>query len=181
MTEPLLDSLLPIAAAPMAGGPTTVALARAVAEAGAFPFLAGGYKTAAALAEETRQLRSTTSDFGVNLFTPSTDAVNEATFAAYVNELNPEAGAYGLELDPTPFVDEDHWDEKLRLLIEEPVPLVSFTFGLPRRLRHLLAAEGGKPSTRNDHHSTGSGAGTRGRRGRPDRAGSSSRRPLGNL
>ena len=39
-----LDSPLPLAAAPMAGGPTTSRLAAAVTEAAAFPFLAGGYK-----------------------------------------------------------------------------------------------------------------------------------------
>ncbi|MGB4776840.1 NAD(P)H-dependent flavin oxidoreductase [Microbacterium sp.] len=131
MTESLLDSPLPIAAAPMAGGPTTLALARAVADAGAFPFLAGGYKTAAALAEEVHQLRSAASSFGVNLFVPSTDVVNAAAFAAYVDELSSEAAAYELDLDPTPLVDDDQWDAKLDLLLDDPVPVVSFTFGLP--------------------------------------------------
>ncbi|MDN6555157.1 MAG: nitronate monooxygenase [Acidipropionibacterium acidipropionici] len=131
MTESLLDSPLPIVAAPMAGGPTTVALARAVAEAGAFPFLAGGYKTVAALAEEVRQLRSAALSFGVNLFVPSTDVVDVAAFAAYIDELSSEAAAYGLELDPTPLVDDDEWNAKLGLLLDDPVPVVSFTFGLP--------------------------------------------------
>lgn len=131
MTESLLDSPPPIAAAPMAGGPTTVALARAVAEAGAFPFLAGGYKTASALAEEIRPLRSAASSFGVNLFVPSTDTVDSTAFAAYVDELSSEAVEYGLELDPTPIVDDDQWDAKLGLLRDDPVPVVSFTFGVP--------------------------------------------------
>ena len=52
MPDRLLDSPLPIMAAPMAGGPSTAALARAVASAGAFPFLAGGYKTVEALEAE---------------------------------------------------------------------------------------------------------------------------------
>ena len=39
----------PVVAAPMAGGPTTVELATAVSDAGGFPFLAGGYKTAEAI------------------------------------------------------------------------------------------------------------------------------------
>lgn len=42
----LIPTPRPIVAAPMAGGPTTVALALAVAKAGGFPVLAGGYKTA---------------------------------------------------------------------------------------------------------------------------------------
>ena len=40
----LLDSRLPIVAAPMAVGPSTVALAEAVSRAGGFAFLAGGNK-----------------------------------------------------------------------------------------------------------------------------------------
>jgi NAD(P)H-dependent flavin oxidoreductase YrpB (nitropropane dioxygenase family) len=43
-TNPL-GSALPLAAAPMAGGPSTPALVAAVTEAGGFGFLAGGYKT----------------------------------------------------------------------------------------------------------------------------------------
>ena len=47
----LMESECPIVAAPMAGGPTTVALVAAVRAAGAFPFLAAGYKTAEAVYE----------------------------------------------------------------------------------------------------------------------------------
>ncbi|MGO1316793.1 MAG: nitronate monooxygenase [Cellulomonadaceae bacterium] len=57
MTAAPWNTRLPLAAAPMVGGPSTMALARAVAAAGAFPFLAGGSKTAAALAQEIDQLR----------------------------------------------------------------------------------------------------------------------------
>ena len=74
MTAPMLPSRLPIAAAPMAGGPTTTALAAAVAEAGGFPFLAGGYKTPPALAAEIGELRAAGHPFGVNLFAACTVA-----------------------------------------------------------------------------------------------------------
>ena len=51
MTNPNLRELLrrPVVVAPMAGGPSTVALAVAAAEAGVFVFLAVGYKTADAM------------------------------------------------------------------------------------------------------------------------------------
>lgn len=130
---PLLQSRLPIVAAPMAGGPSTTALARAVASAGAFPFLAGGYKSAEALKAEIEELRESVQAFGVNLFVPSTDLVDEECFAAYTEELADEAGAYGVMLDPAPVVEDDHWEEKLALLVERPVPVVSLTFGLPDR------------------------------------------------
>ncbi|GAA4519315.1 nitronate monooxygenase [Brachybacterium paraconglomeratum] len=131
MTAPLLDSPLPIVAAPMAGGPSTIALARAVASAGAFPFLPGGYKTPDALAGEIDQVRRIGTEFGVNLFVPSHAEVDDAEFAAYADELTAEAAAHGLELDPTPVVDDDGWRDKLALLITDPVPVVSLMFGLP--------------------------------------------------
>ncbi|MDF2993025.1 MAG: 2-nitropropane dioxygenase [Microbacterium sp.] len=133
MVPRLLDSQLPLVAAPMAGGPSTPALARAVAAAGGFPFLAGGYKTTEVLAAEIDQLRPLGTDFGVNLFVPSDDPVDEVAFSAYAAELTAEAEEYGLELDPAPVVDDDRWGEKLAMLLARPVPVVSLTFGLPDR------------------------------------------------
>lgn len=127
----LLDSPLPIVAAPMAGGPTTVALAEVVGAAGAYPFLAGGYKSPEALAAEIEQLRPRVHGFGVNLFVPSGIAPDRVSFAAYAEELRGEAAAHGVPLDAEPVIDDDHWEQKLRLLIERPVPTVSLTFGLP--------------------------------------------------
>ncbi|TPW76763.1 nitronate monooxygenase family protein [Schumannella sp. 10F1B-5-1] len=129
--SPLLDSPLPIVAAPMAGGPTTVALARAVAEAGAFPFLAGGYKSVDALQAEIEELRASGHPFGVNLFVPGSAHVDEAAFAAYAATLADDAEALGVELDPHPVADDDGWDAKLALLLAHPVPVVSLTFALP--------------------------------------------------
>ncbi|MBD8043559.1 nitronate monooxygenase [Arthrobacter sp. Sa2BUA2] len=131
MEEPLLKSRLPIAAAPMAGGPTTTALALAVAEAGGFPFLAGGYKAPDALAVEIRQLQASGHPFGVNLFVPAPAKVDEEAFRGYAEELQPEADRYGMKLDPVPVQDNDFWDQKLALLMQDPVPVVSLTFALP--------------------------------------------------
>ncbi|MDH6676457.1 nitronate monooxygenase [Rhodococcus sp. LBL1] len=127
----LLGSRLPIVAAPMAGGPTTVPLAAAVSSAGGFPFLAAGYKTPDTLAVEIRQLEAVGGPFGVNVFVPSPQPVDEVAFRSYADELQPEADHYGLHLDPQPVMDDDGWKEKLALLLEHPVPVVSFTFGLP--------------------------------------------------
>lgn len=131
MTAVLLRSELPIVAAPMAGGPSTVELASAVADAGGFPFLAGGYKTPQAMADEIHRLRARTSRFGVNLFVPQQDRPDAAALAEYAARLQPEADRYGLTLDPVPVEDDDAWAAKLELLIDDPVPVVSLTFGLP--------------------------------------------------
>ncbi len=128
----LFDCLLPIVAAPMAGGPTTVALAQAVSGVGGFPFLAGGYKSVEALATEIAVLRASGGDFGVNLFVPSPDMVDAEAFSIYAAKLQSEALPYGLRLDPLPVMgDDDGWPDKLALLLNDPVPVVSFTFGLP--------------------------------------------------
>lgn len=110
-----------------------MALARAVIEAGAFAFLAGGNKTTAALAAEIEQLRGAGNEFGVNLFAPPSARVGETEFAAYVERLRPEAEALGIELDPLPRTGDDEWHQKLALLLECPVAVVSVTFGLPTR------------------------------------------------
>lgn len=138
MTDALLQTSVPIVAAPMAGGPSTPALVVAVAEAGGFGFLAGGYKDPAVLAAEIEQVRASTDAFGVNLFVPGPREVDAAALRAYAAEIQPEADVYGLRLDPVPVVDDDRWDEKLALLIENPVPVVSLTFALPAA--HEVAA-----------------------------------------
>ena len=128
-----LGSPLPLAAAPMAGGPTTPRLAAAVAEAGGFAFLAGGYKTAEALAAEIAEVRRGGAAFGVNLFAPNLSPVDETEFRRYARELQVEADRYGLDLSRAPLLeDDDRWQDKLDLLLADPVPVVSVTFGLPR-------------------------------------------------
>src|SRR3954464_6976965 len=131
-TNPL-GSALPLAAAPMAGGPSTPKLAAAVTQAGAFAFLAGGYKTPEALAAEIAEVRRGGAAFGVNLFAPGTEQISEADFRRYAAALQSEAERYGLDLSSAPLVhDDDRWADKRDLLLAEPVPVVSVTFGLPR-------------------------------------------------
>lgn len=131
----------------MAGGVTTVALAHAVSAAGGFPFLAGGYKTSAALGNEIADLRSTSNGqpFGVNLFVPGEQSLSEAELLAYAERIQPEAKGYEVSLHPSLLRDDDGWEEKIQLLLDDPVPVVSFTFGLPTA-DHIarLAASGSR-------------------------------------
>jgi NAD(P)H-dependent flavin oxidoreductase YrpB (nitropropane dioxygenase family) len=128
-----LGSALPLAAAPMAGGPTTTRLAIAAGEAGAFAFLAAGYKTAEALAAEIAEVRRAGQAFGVNLFVPSNCPIGEAEYRRYAEELQAEADRFGIDLSQEPLrEDDDGWQDKLDLLLSDPVPVVSFTFGLPQ-------------------------------------------------
>lgn len=127
----LTELRIPIVQAPMAGGPSTVALAAAVCRAGGLGFLAAGYKTPQAMAADIEALREQTdAPFGVNVFVPQAPP-DPATITGYREELAAEADRYGVELPDTNPVDDDHWGEKIRMLIEQPVPVVSFTFGAP--------------------------------------------------
>jgi nitronate monooxygenase len=118
----------PIVQAPLGGGPSTPALAAAVAEAGGLGFLAAGYKTPAAVKDDIDELRRLTDrPFGVNLFAKPGPAADAAVVARYAATLAGE-GPLG-----EPRHDDDHWGEKLELVIEERVPVVSVTFGVPSR------------------------------------------------
>jgi NAD(P)H-dependent flavin oxidoreductase YrpB (nitropropane dioxygenase family) len=136
MKAPLnsLGLACPVLAAPMAGGPTTPDLVAAAARAGSLGFLAGGYKAPALLQQQIAQVREQTPTFGVNLFAPNPVPVDPAEFRRYAAAVQAEAGQYGLRLDEAgPVEDDDAWAGKVDLLVSDPVPVVSFTFGLPGR------------------------------------------------
>jgi nitronate monooxygenase len=125
-------SRLPLVVAPMAGGPSTPALVIAAVEAGALGFLAGGYKTAADMASEIARVRSATSGaFGVNLFVPGHATRQPLALSAYVALLEEEeARGLGAQVG-APVWDDDAYGSKLDVLLTNPPPLVSFTFGCP--------------------------------------------------
>jgi nitronate monooxygenase len=136
----LLDALrVPIVQAPLAGGASTPALTAAVVEAGAFGFVAAGYRKPEALRDDVAAVRAATDGpFGVNLFVPGA-AAEPSAYAAYVAALEEEARRVGVALGEPRFED-DAWEQKLGLLEADPVAVVSFTFGCPaadvvRRLR----------------------------------------------
>ena len=110
----------------MAGGPTTPELVRAARDAGAFGFLAAGYKSADAVAAEIGSMRG---PFGVNLFAPNPEPVDPAAYRAYRELLLPLAEQYRVELPAEPREDDDEWAAKVAVVAG--APLVTFTFGLP--------------------------------------------------
>jgi nitronate monooxygenase len=121
----------PIVQAPMAGGPSTAGLAVAVAEAGGLGFLAAGYRGADAVRADIAELRERTDrPFGVNLFVPPAAAPDRAAVERYAARLGAEAERYGATLGD-PRHDDDGWEDKLALVADERVAVVSFTFGCP--------------------------------------------------
>src|SRR3954470_8624722 len=107
----------------MAGGPSTVELARAVGDAGGLGFLAAGYLPAAKLRDQIAELRAATgAPFGVNVFVPGAPTADPKAVEAYLATVE-GAGA--------PKHDDDDWSDKLATLLEARPAVASFTFGLP--------------------------------------------------
>lgn len=133
MSSALTDLLPhPIVQAPMAGGVAVPRLAAAVSEAGGLGFLAAGYKTADGMYQEIKQLRGLTGlPFGINLFMPQPETADPAAVDVYAHQLAGEASWYETELGDPDSGRDDGYDAKLAVLLDNPVPVVSFHFGVP--------------------------------------------------
>lgn len=120
-----------IVQAPLAGGPSTPELAAAVSIAGGLGFLAAGYLTAEAVADQIARLRELTSaPYGLNIFCLEERTVDAAALERYAHSLEPEARALGVELGKPRFED-DGFAAKVALAASERPDVVSFTFGCP--------------------------------------------------
>ncbi|MFA1702838.1 NAD(P)H-dependent flavin oxidoreductase [Mycobacterium intracellulare] len=124
---------IPLVAAPMSGGPTTPAMVSAATRAGALGVLAAGYKTVEAVEAEIKAVRAEGIPFGVNVFAPNPVPVDPRRYREYAAIIQAEADQFGLTLPSEPVEDNDSFDEKIELLLDDPVPMVSFTFGIPPR------------------------------------------------
>lgn len=117
----------------MAGGPSTPALVAAAGETGALGFLAAGYKTVEEMRAEVAAVRAVTgAPFGVNVFVPGEPTAHPEALGSYLESLAPDAAAVGSVLGE-PRWDDDRWGAKVGALLADPPPVVSFTFGCPRR------------------------------------------------
>ncbi|WP_319432301.1 nitronate monooxygenase [Mycobacterium sp. RTGN5] len=131
MTFSLQDLAVPILGAPMAGGPSTPALAAAVSNAGGLGFVAAGYLSADKFADTIAGARALTSGpIGVNIFVPQPSAATPDGLDRYRDLLAPLAEHYGAEVgQPKP--DDDAWQAKLDVVADTAPELASFTFGCP--------------------------------------------------
>lgn len=126
----------------MAGGPTTPELITAVGEAGGLGMIGSGYLDAAATREEIARVRALTdAPFGVNVFlldrTDSEAALAAAGGAEAVGRFTaaiaPVADRLGVSLAQNPAFTDFDQDATLAALVDDPVAVVSFTFGIPDR------------------------------------------------
>lgn len=130
----------PVIGAPMAGGPTTPELIAAVGEAGGLGMIGSGYLDAADTRAEIGRVRELTdAPFGVNVFLLDRADSDAALAAAggpeaverYAEAIGPVARRLEVALAESPgFTDFDQ-EATLAALLDDPVAVVSFTFGIP--------------------------------------------------
>ncbi|WML55616.1 nitronate monooxygenase [Neobacillus sp. PS3-12] len=143
MAENVLTKLLnieyPIIQAPMAGGITTSKLVAAVSNSSGLGMIGAGYMTPLQIREQIREIKQLTSKpFGINLFVPNEFQVTENELISAQQKLNQIRKQ--LNLQPKEFIDIpavtnvlNNFIEQVQILIEEKVPICSFTFGIPSK------------------------------------------------
>lgn len=138
LTE-LLKVEHPIIQAPMAGGVTTSNLVAGVSNAGCLGMIGAGYMTPIQMGAQIKELKELTSNpFGVNLFVPNEFNVTENEVKTANRSLNPLRQQLNLQpkdsFEIPSFNDIfETFIEQIKVIIEEKIPICSFTFGIPSK------------------------------------------------
>lgn len=131
LTE-LLGLDYPIIQAPMAGGVTTSRFVSTVSNAGALGMIGAGYMQPDELRLQIREIKSlTTRTFGVNLFIPEQPEISEEGINEANELLQPLRNTFGIKGELPTYENGSTFEEKVKIIIEEKVPVCSFTFGIP--------------------------------------------------
>jgi len=126
----------PIIQAGMAGGVTTPELVSAVSNAGGLGNVGAGYMTAENMRQTIHAIhRLTDQSFGVNVFVPE----HSETTQDHIDQTNELLAPIRKDLGITPTrvdnaVSSKLFEEQIDVLLEEDVPIVSFTFGIPPKI-----------------------------------------------
>lgn len=128
----------PIIQAPMAGGTTTSELVAAVSNNGGLGMIGAGYLTPVQLREQIREVKQLTSNcFGVNLFVPTDFNVSQIEIDSANQKLQLIKSQLSLAEDSYNLPESrklvEAFHEHIEVLIEEQVPVCSFTFGIPSK------------------------------------------------
>lgn len=120
----------PIIQAPMAGV-TTPEFVAASANAGILGSVGAGYLSAEATRATIRDIRKLTDKpFAVNLFVPEEVGMDQELLRQAYLALQPIGEKLGMPFWKAP-LSESSFDEQIDVIIEEGIPICSFTFGLP--------------------------------------------------
>ncbi|KRW91578.1 nitronate monooxygenase [Alicyclobacillus tengchongensis] len=127
----LIGVPLPIVQAGMAGV-TTPEMVAAAANSGALGTIGGGYLSPDALRQQIRHVKSRTNrPFAVNLFIPKANASDTADLKQMREILAPIRTRLGLDAMSDTVPEPPRFEDQLQVVLEEGVPVFSFTFGVP--------------------------------------------------
>lgn len=124
----------PIFQAPMAGGITTTALVAAVSNEGGLGQIGAGYLSADALRFQIQEVKQQTKKpFGVNVFIPEKMTTPKQEIEHAYQRLQPFLEKLGVtQKCPLISLDvEQAFYEQIEVILQEKVPVCSFTFGIP--------------------------------------------------
>lgn len=127
----------PIIQAPMAGGVTTSTLVAAVSNHGCLGMIGAGYLTPRQTRDQIKEVKQLTSNcFGVNLFVPQSFHATKEEVAAANALLQPIREQLHIQEEKNieiPIYEKtvESFLNQIDVIIEEKVPVCSFTFGLP--------------------------------------------------
>ncbi|PGS49425.1 nitronate monooxygenase family protein [Bacillus sp. AFS041924] len=132
----LLKIKYPIIQAPMAGGITTSNLVAEVSNCGGLGTIGAGYMTASQMREQIIELKKLTSNsYGINLFVPNDFMLNENEILKANKRLQPFNEELNIKQNDSIRVQnfnslQETFQEQIKVIIEEKVPICSFTFGI---------------------------------------------------
>jgi len=122
----------PIIQAGMAGGITSPQLVAAVSNAGGLGSVGAGYLTPGQLRSSIKEIRALTDKpFAVNLFIPGPYRESPVQIEEVMRLMEPVKQELRMEEEPVVDKYEESFEEQLEVVIEEKVPVFSFTFGTP--------------------------------------------------
>lgn len=138
----LLQISYPIIQAPMAGGVTTPELVAAVSQNGGLGSLGAGYLKPEQIRHAIRNIRERTDQpFAVNLFVPEEVTKSEKSLEKMNKYLFPIRSKLGSSTDL--LLEPSAFKEQIEVLIDEKIPIFSFTFGIPEeKILQRLRASG---------------------------------------
>ncbi|MDR6123930.1 nitronate monooxygenase [Bacillus sp. SLBN-46] len=133
----ILKIKYPILQAPMAGEVTTSELVSEVSNSGGLGMIGAGYMNPIQIRNQIRELKTLTSNpFGINLFVPNEFDVIYDDIKSANQLLNPIREQLNLPQKDSFEIPEfnnvyETFIEQIKVVIEENVPVCSFTFGIP--------------------------------------------------
>lgn len=128
----MLQIEYPIIQAPMAGGPTTPQLVSEVSNSGGLGMIGAGYLSADQFKTTIQDVKQRTNlPFGVNLFVVKEENISEVELHKSFQTLEPFRKELNLSNELPEIKNSLEIERHIEVIIEENVPVCSFTFGIP--------------------------------------------------